>query len=399
MKRVVGFFVYNIIAVCFLLAVIELTTRTISFVQGKGFTLALHELDPYNQKIKNIYKWHPFVGFTFKPMENFTTSYRNQKQISQVFIDKYSFLTKDFSLKIEKNINEFRIATIGGSTTANINLTFDQNWPGYLGNIIQKKYPEKVIRVINAGIPGFDTAQSIGNLSLRVMPFKPDLVIIYHAYNDLKAIRGDIAFKPDYSHIHNRPYGFHKEPAFFVKFLSNSMFYVRSRNAYRRMNENKALQEKNEKRLSYIPNEAKKAFQEHLQSLVAIAQAGGAEVMLSSFATLYDVQTGFTESSMKNFSELQKNDLASIYYFTPGLTVPAIFDGIVSYNKIISDVSSQKKVFFVDNARLIPHEDKYFIDRVHFSDSGAALMAKNFAPYVEQLIDNKINIQNQQQEP
>jgi len=35
---------------------------------------------------------------------------------------------------------------------------------------------------------------------------------------------------------------------------------------------------------------------------------------------------------------------------------------------------------------LVPHEDKYFVDRVHFSSEGAASMAKNFLPVVlEQL--------------
>ncbi len=38
-------------------------------------------------------------------------------------------------------------------------------------------------------------------------------------------------------------------------------------------------------RLAIIPQEASSAFGEHVESLVAIAEAGGASVVLSSFAT------------------------------------------------------------------------------------------------------------------
>jgi hypothetical protein len=48
---------------------IELTTRTISWVSGKGFTLSLHELEPYDKEVESLYQWHPFTGMTFMPNE------------------------------------------------------------------------------------------------------------------------------------------------------------------------------------------------------------------------------------------------------------------------------------------------------------------------------------------
>ena len=92
-------------------------------------------------------------------------------------------------MPLEKAKDEIRIATIGASTTANLNLNYEDNWPGKLGALLQSEFPDKQVTVINAGIPGFNTAQSIGNLTLRVLRFSPDVVIIYHAYNDLKLAR------------------------------------------------------------------------------------------------------------------------------------------------------------------------------------------------------------------
>ena len=78
---------------------------------------------------------------------------------------------------------------MGGTESAN---------PDLIGELLRNRFPDHTITVINAATPGFDTSQSIGNLALRVMPFEPDVVIVYHAYNDLKMIRTDRPFKPDY---------------------------------------------------------------------------------------------------------------------------------------------------------------------------------------------------------
>ncbi len=393
MKKII---LYNLVAVIILFSSMEIATRTISWISGNGFTLAIHEVDPTDKIIKKIYKWHPFVGFTFNPMSTFIGSHQNDKDPVEISIDHHGFLSKNNELELTKKNNEIRIATIGGSTTANVNLTFDQNWPGYLGNLIQQEFPEKIIRVINAGIPGFDTAQSIGNLALRVMPFKPDIVIIYHAYNDLKAIRNNNDFKPDYSHIHSTPFGFHKEPSLFIKTLSNSMLYVKSRNLFREMkkNDQEVLNKANNKnRLFSIPKEAKNAFEEHIKTLVAIAKSGGASVVLSSFATLHDPNLNWNSpnDTVEHLSLLQVYDIEGLFHFIPGLAIPAIFEGINQYNETLHRVSIQDNTGWIDNGKLVPHEDPYFVDRVHFSSVGAKLMAENFFPLVKKIIRNAHN--------
>jgi len=391
MKRVV---LYNLVAVFVLLASIELTTRVVSWISGNGFTLALHEVDPFDKRIKNIYKWHPFVGFTFNPSTRFRGSHPNQEDSVDIFVDQYGFLARDQGLALRKEADEVRIATIGGSTTASINLSYDQNWPGYLGNLVQKKFPGKKVRVINAGTPGFDTAQSVGNLALRVMPFKPDVVIIYHAYNDLKVIRASGEFSPDYSHIHNTPYGYHKEPGLLVRILSNSMLFVRSRNYLRKLDlgEQRVLgDEEDQKRLSSIPAAARVAFEEHVRSLVAIARAGGSAVVLSSFATLHDPYLDWNdpEKALGQQTDFQRNNIRVVHHFIPGLTVSGIFAGITQYNEVLHQIAVGEKVYWVDSARRVPHEDRYFVDGVHFSAAGASRLAEGLAPTVEQIINSR----------
>ncbi len=373
---------------------IEFATRTVFWLTGDGFFLALHEREPYDREVEGIYQWHPFIGFIFKPGVTFTGGHLNQQNKSLLFIDKHGFLSNGQTLKYEKSANEIRIAAIGGSTTANLNLMFDENWPGFLGALIQQKFPNKKVQVINAGAPGFDTAQSIVNLSLRVMPFKPDIVIIYHAYNDLKPINPALEFRPDYSHIHNTPFGYHEKPWLIIRWLNNSMFYVRTRNKYREYKKNIYLAESKLKVISgkdrfvNIPDFAADTYAQHMNIMVATARSGGAKVVLSSFATLHDLSLDFSNLNQLNQMTLfQKKTLFDpLPMHLPGLTLPAIFKGIEKYNTIVEGIATQKETGWVDNANLIPHEDRFFVDSIHFSRDGSKQMAKNFLPIVLEML-------------
>jgi hypothetical protein len=106
--------IYNVIIIVVLFGSMELTTRVMSWISGHGFTLAHHEVDPHHRKIKDIYQWHPFVGFTFRPNSELTGSHPNQKESATVYIDQHGFLATDKGLKYEKTADEIRIATIGG---------------------------------------------------------------------------------------------------------------------------------------------------------------------------------------------------------------------------------------------------------------------------------------------
>ncbi len=181
-----------------------------------------------------------------------------------------------------------------------------------------------------------------------------------------------------------------------VKVLGKSMFYVRTRNLMREYKKKKisdSTRQSNQKRLSAIPSEAESAFKDHIKSLVAIAKSGGASVILSSFATLYDPNLIWDSpiDTIKKLSAFQRKNIGALNYFTSNLTIPAIFEGFKRYNKILHDVAIQEKTGWVDNGNIVPHEDQYFVDRVHFSILGAELMGRNFAPHVKKILKEEAN--------
>ncbi len=174
------------------------------------------------------------------------------------------------------------------------------------------------------------------------------------------------------------------------------MLYVRLRNFFREKKQAQLKIEKRRKilqqtdRLADIPELAVRTFEQHIRSLVSIARSGGAKVVLSSFASLHDPHLDYSnKNAIHRLSGLQKKEIFAIMNFTPGLTLEAVFDGFNRYNRVLREVAERDNTGWVDNAALIPHKDRYFVDRVHFSREGAALMAKNFLPTILEILKDE----------
>ena len=81
---------------------------------------------------------------------------------------------------------------------------------------------------------------------------------------------------------------------------------------------------------------------------MAIARAGGAKVILSSFATLHDPKLDYSDAKIiSRLTNFQKAELGSLLYFTPGLQVSAIFKGIQQYNEILRIIAQEEKTGWV----------------------------------------------------
>lgn len=389
LKKKILFYTAGTIIILFIFIMsVELVTRISSAIQGKGFTIALHELDPDDRRIRTIYRWHPFAGFVIKPNSQFVASHPSLSKTSVITVDRHGFISSDNALGYNKPANEVRIAIIGASTSANLHLGYDENWPGILEAMLRQQYQDKSIRIINAAVPGFNTAQSMANLSLRVMPFKPDIVIIYHAYNDLKAIRPHTVFKPDYTHIHKKPYGHREQRSWYISLANQSMAYVRAKNKFRESSKPGVLKDYGD-RIGVIPLEAEETFKRNMRSLISIVKAGNATPVLSSFSTLHNLDLDYNnKKTLDKISRMQLRELTSLVQFTPGLKLETILMGIKRYNKVLYQLSRVNKIPWVDQAGKVPHDDRYFVDRVHFRHAGARKMAENYLPVVSKLVRN-----------
>ena len=81
--------------------------------------------------------------------------------------------------------NVFRIGAVGGSTTYSSDVEdYRHSYPFQLGAYLHEQGFDQ-IEVVNAGVGGYTSHQTLINLQLRVLPVQPDLVIFYQGYNDI----------------------------------------------------------------------------------------------------------------------------------------------------------------------------------------------------------------------
>lgn len=88
-------------------------------------------------------------------------------------------------VQVTKRADTLRVLMLGGSTTFGFGATSDDTTiPANLERILRQRlgFP---VEVLNAGVPGYDSAQEMAQLQQRWLRLRPDLVIIYDGANDL----------------------------------------------------------------------------------------------------------------------------------------------------------------------------------------------------------------------
>ena len=172
----------------------------------------------------------------------------------------------------------FRIVCLGGSTT-------HYGYPARLQQVLKNDFAKEGMRVevVNAANLSYTTAESFINFSLRCVHYDPDLVIVYHAYNDAVAAFG-ASWQPDYSHfrrrlIANEPLIWDMMPRFLDRFAA----YVQLR-AWVEGQENIRLWSECINRyvpdFEHDPYHGTRAFRSNMMNIIAVARSRGTRVLL-----------------------------------------------------------------------------------------------------------------------
>jgi hypothetical protein len=88
-------------------------------------------------------------------------------------------------ITMPKPKGEYRIVCVGGSTTYTTGVDdYHYAYPFLLQTYLHE-IGYNHIKVINAGVPGWGTLESLINFETRILDLDPDLLIVYHALNDI----------------------------------------------------------------------------------------------------------------------------------------------------------------------------------------------------------------------
>ncbi len=82
---------------------------------------------------------------------------------------------------VEKEANELRIAVIGDSFTASIQVDIPKTWPELLKGVLAIEFPDKKITLYNFGVGGAGLDQQNEQLRVALEQYKPD-IIVHNSY-------------------------------------------------------------------------------------------------------------------------------------------------------------------------------------------------------------------------
>lgn len=87
---------------------------------------------------------------------------------------------------LSKPEGTFRILVLGGSTTYTEAVGDNaETFPAQMQRLLQEEHGFPQVEVINAGVPGYNSWESLVNLCFRGLEMEPDLVLVHHGANDV----------------------------------------------------------------------------------------------------------------------------------------------------------------------------------------------------------------------
>jgi len=305
--------------------------------------------------------------------------YRNKplskiEGVQQVNSEGYRNGNKEFGKKAKGTI---RIITIGGSTTFGwLIKNYQQTWPSQLEEILNKKFNGKV-EVINAGLPGGMSSESVVAFIMKDKFLEPDLVIFHNGGNDLAPLLYD-DYYPDYRY-HRAIVGADKlrpgekkiiTKSSFVKLLYAFWFKDFTPSSVRSDPEQKVeLAEaiRNVKKHSPI------GFERNMETLIQEVKSVGAVPVIFPFHLASDKIYKVVPEPMRYAQKLH----------------PAMVMAIAKNKEVLKNLSKKYNLPYHEMAAdRIPLED--FFDHCHMKPEGDRMKAEFIAQYVAPIVEKRL---------
>ena len=90
-------------------------------------------------------------------------------------------------LVMDKPPGTTRIVFLGGSSTAGTgnSLPDEATWPWRVTEILRRRFPAERIEFLNGALGGYTSFESYGRLWSRIRFFSPDIIVVYHGWNEM----------------------------------------------------------------------------------------------------------------------------------------------------------------------------------------------------------------------
>ena len=313
-----------------------------------------------------MYYIHQYSAYAIKP---------GYKRADFELINSHGFRGEEFN--VPKPDDMYRIVAIGGSTTFGVYVPYTKTFPVYLQQELRERLKQQNIEVVNAGLTGSTTAESLHRLFTQIFPLDPNMVIIYHGYNDLFP-RIFNNYQDDYYHFRkadpNNPPGLTKFLIYRIalRALSAAAFHE-NYNLASIVWQTKNLPDSDAERMENFFSSNTNAFKNNLENMILVLRANGVQPVLATFAISKDIR--------------HWNDYIPAFLWE---------EGIRQHNQIIRELAEKHSVPLVpfaergDNLLIAnAYQDKNaccYEDSIHMTPVGNEVKADIFADTIEPLV-------------
>ena len=373
MGRFIGWFRRNKINFIVLFISLILTLGILEFVNY----LTVSKIDHY-------YVWPPELSKTFIPDPNVMKGIKGES--------RFTINRLGYRGPMIRSDNEYRILTVGGSTTEGLYLDDSETWPHLIMEKLGKNKDGEEVIVMNIGKSGFNTRDHIIQLKHLTKDYDPDLIIIMTGVNDmLYKLSKRWVWKPfdeenyDYSRV------FYETPDFTFKSSLVYKGYKFIDNKFRLSLEpqDKVGESIAKSRLERLNSDsiihevpdlgpALEDYENNLNRLIDIDRERGVDTIFLTQPYLWKNGMSKEEDS----SLWMSTDFNGNYY-----AIDVMIESMDKFNEKLLEVCVGKRaVYCFDLEKEIEKSNDYFYDDVHFNEKGAEAVAELFSIYIKENI-------------
>lgn len=245
----------------------------------------------------------------------------------------------------EKPEDTLRIIAVGGSTTICLGAYRDAgiDYPMELERRLAREFPDFNVEVLNAGADAYSTAHSLVNIQFRLVELDPDVILLMENINDSSVNYFLDGATPDYSNKYLQSYFLNPRlqgTLSFTGLLTQSRFLSKFGLPQMLANKPGAIHLENDYRYGLH------LFSRNLANIAAVCSLSNIELVLMS-----------QPSSLKPDPSVSE-------------------EAFLAYNDEMEKVATKEGIQFIDMYSLMGHDDRYFIDKVHYTPEGVERFAQ-----------------------
>ena len=272
-------------------------------------------------------------------------------------------------IEVPKPAGTIRVGFLGASTTYCAEVSSNQaTWPHLVVTQLREAFPGVRFDYINAGVPGYGVGSSLKMLNSRVAELEPDVLLIYHATNDLSGIsrnlartQGVIAPSPKKRSL------WLSQHSLLVHLVEKNLRILMAQSSATAADNPAEDSDRTVAKLEFDPEALRTPFDEGLDALVKGARAAAPMVAIATFSARIRASQTKEEKSEAAVTSL---------YYMPYMTLDNLVAGFDLYNQVIREVASRNGATLIDGEQEIPGDAVHFNDSVHFTDAGSTVMAR-----------------------